>query len=91
MFSRRMSHLTPYTAGEQPQDKKYIKLNTNENPFPPTSQVQNYLKALDPAELRLYPDPKMERLRDALGKTNNVSASHIFVGNGSDEVLSCLF
>ena len=91
MLSKRMACLTPYTAGEQPQDKKYIKLNTNENPYPPTGGVKNYLREVDPADLRLYPDPKMIQLRTAIGKSNSVSPSRIFVGNGSDEVLSFVF
>ncbi len=91
MQSSRMTHLTPYTAGEQPRDKSYIKLNTNENPFPPTGMVREYLREIDPADLRLYPDPKMTRLRDALAEINGVGPENIFAGNGSDEVLSFVF
>jgi histidinol-phosphate aminotransferase len=86
-----MATLRPYTAGEQPRDKRYIKLNTNENPFPPTGKVREYLREIDPADLRLYPDPKMTRLREALAKRNGVAPGNVFVGNGSDEVLSFAF
>mgnify|MGYP006302486371 CR=1 FL=1 len=56
--SRRASALEPYTPGEQPQDRSYIKLNTNENPYPPAPAVQEYLSSVDAERLRLYPDPE---------------------------------
>ncbi len=91
MFTERLQKLTPYVPGEQPQDRKYIKLNTNENPYPPSPAVGEYLKAVDPETLRRYPDPLFTELRGALAERYNVEAEQVFVGNGSDEVLSFIF
>ncbi len=91
MFTERLQNLTPYVPGEQPQDRQYIKLNTNENPYPPSPAVGEYLKKVDPETLRCYPDPLFSELRDTLAERYNVGAEQIFVGNGSDEVLSFIF
>lgn len=89
MFSKLLSQLYPYTPGEQPQDKKYIKLNTNENPYPPCPEI---LKMQIAGEtFRLYPDPQCTKLREALADTFRVPPPFIFVGNGSDEILSFAF
>ena len=91
MFSKRFKQLTPYTPGEQPQNRKYIKLNTNENPFPPSPLIEEYLKTADTDLLKLYPDPGSDKLRKTIGKYYNLPASMVFTGNGSDEVLSFCF
>jgi len=91
MFSKRFKQLTPYTPGEQPQNRKYIKLNTNENPYPPSPLVKEYLKTADTDLLKLYPDPGSQELREAIGKYYNIPSSMVFTGNGSDEVLSFCF
>ncbi|MBP7462285.1 MAG: histidinol-phosphate transaminase [Candidatus Delongbacteria bacterium] len=91
MLSQRVTQLVPYVAGEQPQDKRYIKLNTNENPYPPTPRIRQFLTELDPSRLRLYPDPLSAGLREAIGDYYGLSADQVFVGNGSDEVLSFIF
>ncbi|MBN1686088.1 MAG: histidinol-phosphate transaminase [Spirochaetales bacterium] len=91
MLSERMRHLTPYTAGEQPRDRSYIKLNTNENPYPPTGKVARFLKRIDPDMLRLYPDPNMTRLRQVIAEREGLAPENVFAGNGSDEVLSFCF
>jgi len=91
MFSKRFQQLTPYTPGEQPQNRKYIKLNTNENPYPPSPMVEEYLKTADIDLLKLYPDPGSMELRKAIGEYYNLPTSMIFTGNGSDEVLSFCF
>ena len=91
MFSKRFKQLTPYTPGEQPQNRKYIKLNTNENPYPPSPLLEKYLKTADTELLKLYPDPNAEKLREAIGEYYNIPSSMIFTGNGSDEVLSFCF
>jgi len=57
MLSRRLEALTPYVPGEQPQDRSYLKLNTNENPYPPSPRIEALLRNYDPSLLRLYPDP----------------------------------
>lgn len=83
--------IKPYTAGEQPKDCNYIKLNTNENPYPPPPSVNEVIKNLDYKRLRLYPDNNCADLINALAETENVSAENVFAGNGSDEVLALCF
>ncbi len=82
--------LEAYTPGEQPQDRGYIKLNTNESPFPPSPGVRAALTGEADA-LRLYPDPEGTRLRIALAKYYGVDAENVFLGNGSDEILAFAF
>lgn len=93
MFAKRFSDLKPYVPGEQPRDKPYVKLNANENPYPPSPQVNAAIAAFDPAALRLYPDPDANELRDAIAAMlgGSVTRDMIFAGNGSDEVLSFVF
>lgn len=93
MFTRRFSELHPYVPGEQPKDRSYIKLNANENPFPPSPLVEKVLREFDVSRFRLYPDPDAHALRDSIAKMlgNGLSRENIFVGNGSDEVLSFIF
>jgi histidinol-phosphate aminotransferase len=90
-FSQRIQKLTPYVPGEQPQDRKYLKLNTNENPYPPSPAVADLLKNFDFERLRLYPDPLCTRLRKRLGEKYGVDPAQVFVSNGSDETLSFCF
>ena len=80
----------PYVPGEQPQEK-VIKLNTNENPYPPAPGVQEALDSLDPADFRLYPDPSSGLLVKALAENYKVSEDQVFVGVGSDDVLALCF
>lgn len=82
---------TPYTAGEQPKDKKYVKLNTNENPYPPAPEVGDALRGLEIGELRKYPDPESTKLKEAIAKVKGVTADCVYVGNGSDEVLALCY
>jgi histidinol-phosphate aminotransferase len=91
MLSDRVKRLVPYTAGEQPQDRKYLKLNTNENPYPPSPRIKTFLEGFDIERLRLYPDPLSERLREKLGLRYGLDKEQIFVSNGSDEALSFCF
>lgn len=91
MFSKRLKGLVPYTAGEQPQDRSYLKLNTNENPYPPSPLVQEVFDHYAASDLRLYPDPSCEKLRDIAARELGLTPANIFVGNGSDEVLSFVF
>lgn len=88
MFTKRFANLTPYTPGEQPRDMKYIKLNTNENPYGPSRGITEFLRSMDADRLRLYPDPSSLRLRRVIAEHYAVNAENIFTGNGSDEVLS---
>ena len=89
-FSRKFDRLTPYTPGEQPQDKQYIKLNTNESPFPPSEKAQT-AAAQAAAQLQLYPDPTCSALRQGLATLYGLSPEEIILTNGSDEVLSFAF
>jgi len=66
-LSERMKKLNPYVPGEQPQDRQYLKLNTNENPYPPSPQVKELMGNLDADRLRLYPDPLAIKLREKIG------------------------
>ena len=91
MFSNRYKKLTPYVAGEQPKDKKYIKLNTNENAHSPSPKVKEVLENFDTDRLKLYPDPNFTGLRDSIANAYAIDAKNVFVGNGSDEVLSFIF
>ncbi len=90
MLSRLAKTLTPYTAGEQPREKT-IKLNTNENPYPPSPRVAETLAGFDAAKYRLYPDPDARALCRAIAEYEGVAPENVFVGNGSDEVLSFAF
>lgn len=83
--------LTPYVPGEQPKLNRLIKLNTNENPYPPSEQVLAAIQAETSGALKLYPDPNADRLKQAIGDYYGVSAQSVFVGNGSDEVLAHTF
>lgn len=86
--SRLAAGITPYTAGEQRNDRKYVKLNTNENPYPPAPAVAEALQRFDPAALRLYPAPDADGLREKIAAAEGVAKENIFCGNGSDEVLA---
>lgn len=83
--------LEAYTPGEQPQDMEYIKLNTNESPYPPAPQVLAAVSREEVEKLKLYPDPECKSLRDALAKRFGVSREHVFVSNGSDDILNFAF
>lgn len=89
-FSSRYAALTPYTPGEQPQDQDYLKLNTNESPFPPSPGVAAAVAA-QCGKLQLYSDPQCAGLRRALAERYGVKPANIMVGNGSDEVLDLAF
>ena len=91
MLSQRIQSLTPYVPGEQPQDRRYIKLNTNENPYPPTPRIRAFLDGFDPETLRRYPDPQMKDLRRAVADRFGLAPEQVFAGNGSDEVLAFAF
>jgi histidinol-phosphate aminotransferase len=80
--------LHPYVYGEQPKIKGLIKLNTNENPYPPSPKVLAAVKAAVDGRLRLYPNPTAERLREKLAKLHGCRPENIIMGNGSDELLT---
>ena len=82
--------LVPYTPGEQPRSASVVKLNTNENPYPPSPRVADVLASFDLDRLRRYPDPVFTDLRARLAALNGTTPAHVFVGNGSDEVLTLM-
>src|SRR2546428_10609488 len=80
--------LLPYVPGEQPRIKGLIKLNTNENPYPPSPKVLAAIKAATDQRLRLYPNPTAELLREKLAKLHRCKPENIIIGNGSGELLA---
>lgn len=93
-WSPEVRELEPYVPGEQPKIQNLLKLNTNENPYPPSPKVVEAVQAIlvDSADaLRLYPDPDASALKQAIAKQQNVALENVFVGNGSDEVLAHIF
>jgi len=82
--------MSGYVPGEQPQDRRYVKLNTNENPYPPSPRVLAALRAATNEDLRLYPDPFATALRDCAARVYGVRRDNVLVGNGSDEILSVI-
>lgn len=81
----------PYTPGEQPDDGRMIKLNTNENPYPPAPGVERVLRGMEADGLRLYPDPTAGELVRAIAKAYGLKPEQVFVGVGSDDVLAMSF
>lgn len=86
-----LRRVEPYVPGEQPKLADMIKLNTNENPYPPSPRVKEILKNYDCSNLRLYPDPNSEKLVQAIADYNKVDKEQVFVGVGSDDVLAIAF
>ena len=84
-----VAQMAPYVPGEQPgPGEKVIKLNTNENPFPPSPRVMEVIRTLDPEHLRRYPSPKADAIRAVAARVHGVSDDMILAGNGSDEILA---
>lgn len=90
-LSRELANLEPYVPGEQPQERKYIKLNTNEYPYPPSPKVKDILNTKEIDDLRLYPDPETHCLIQAISKYYGLQKEQVFLGNGSDEILAFFF
>ena len=93
-WSPDVRELDPYVPGEQPKIQNILKLNTNENPYPPSPNVVAAVQAVlenSADALRLYPDPDATALKQAIAKQQNVDVENVFVGNGSDEVLAHIF
>ena len=87
----RFSALSPYTPGEQPKERTYVKLNTNESPYPPSPAVQKVVHAGAAADLRLYSDPALTSLKQAVAAHFGTGPENVFAGNGSDECLYLAF
>ena len=90
-WESNVKRVEPYIPGEQPKDKGIIKLNTNENPYPPAYGVIKALKDYNADNLRLYPDPSSEELVNVIAERYGVKPSQVFVGVGSDDVISMAF
>ncbi len=90
-WEKNIRQVVPYVPGEQPQGDRIIKLNTNENPYPPAPGVLEALKQMDGRLLRKYPDPASSVLVEALAETYGLESRQIFVGVGSDDVLGMAF
>lgn len=90
-LSSRFSALTPYTPGEQPTDMKYVKLNTNESPFPPSDKVVAAVNSEEVKKLNLYPDPTGKALIKKLAEAYSVGEENVFISNGSDDILNFSF
>lgn len=90
-INKYFEKLEAYTPGEQPRDIQYIKLNTNESPYPPSDGVIRALSEAEISKLNLYPDPSCRALKEALAERYGVKAENIFVSNGSDDILNFFF
>lgn len=90
-WSARIRDAVPYIPGEQPRDRKFIKLNTNENPYPPSPAALQAMRDAVGGDLRLYPDPECTALRAAAAQCWGVKPEQVFCGNGSDEILAFCF
>ena len=90
-LSQKLAGLEAYVPGEQPRDKRYIKLNTNESPYPPPACVVDAVGKAEIEDLRLYSDPECTALKSAIAKQYGVNTKNIFISNGSDEVLNFAF
>lgn len=90
-WSQLVHTLTPYVPGEQPKVDNLIKLNTNENPYPPSPKVLAAISEQNNEKLKLYPDPNSDLLKQAIADYHNLTTDQVFVGNGSDEVLAHAF
>ena len=87
-ITQSVRNLTPYVPGEQPKDAHVVKLNTNENPYLPSPKCAAVLGKFDLDRLRRYPDPVFADLRARIAKIWRTTPDHVFVGNGSDEILT---
>ncbi len=90
-WENNIRHVEPYVPGEQPKENDIIKLNTNENPYPPCPGIRQVLDNFDIGRMRLYPDTNADVLVSELAKRYNLDKSQIFVGVGSDDVISMAF
>ena len=90
-WEENVRKVVPYTPGEQPKIKNIIKLNTNENPYPPAPKVEERIRNYDVSDFRKYPDPTCSRLVGAIAGFYKVDKENVFVGVGSDDVLAMAF
>lgn len=91
LWKNNLRDTEPYVPGEQSKEKDIVKLNANENPYPPSAKAVEAIKNFDTDALRLYPEASSMKLKNAIAKFYNVKAENVFVGNGSDDVLALSF
>ncbi len=91
LWSKHAKTLDAYVPGEQPKDRSYVKLNTNECPYPPHQLVQEAMVEAVHNHMNLYPDPRCSSLKKEFADLHGLKEENIFVGNGSDEVLAFSF
>lgn len=91
LWEDKIRHVLPYVPGEQPKQSNVIKLNTNENPYPPAPGVREKMAGLDADRLMLYPDPASSRLVESIADFYGVESNQVFAGVGSDDVISMAF
>jgi len=90
-LSKESMKLAPYTPGEQPKDAQYVKLNTNESPFPPSPKLMKAVTRAEGLKLNLYSDPTCGRLNEAIARRYELKPENVISGNGSDEILAFAF
>jgi len=90
-WTKTIDRLTPYVPGEQRDGPGVVKLNTNENPYPPSPKVLDAINGISGDQLRRYPDPESVALRQTLADYHGLRLDQVFVGNGSDEILALTF
>ena len=90
-LNSKYRELEAYTPGEQPTDMKYIKLNTNESPYPPSQHVIDAVNSSEVLKLNLYSDPTAKKLKEALADLFSMQSENVFVSNGSDDILNFSF
>lgn len=91
LWKNNLISIEPYIPGEQSTEKKIVKINANENPYPPSESVLRAIKSFDASALRFYPSSSSTELKEALAKYYGVKTQNVFVGNGSDDVLAVAF
>ncbi len=91
LWQAKLRQIDPYVPGEQSSAPNLLKLNANENPYPPSPRVQEVLHTFDPAQLRFYPNANATQLRHALAAHHGAKPTQVFMGNGSDDVLALAF
>jgi len=91
LWEKNIRRVVPYVPGEQPNNPNMVKLNTNENPYPPAPGVEKVLKGMDTKRLRLYPDPTIKLLVESLAQFYHLGNDQVFVGVGSDDILAMAF
>ena len=90
-INEKYAGLEAYTPGEQPRERKYIKLNTNESPYPPSEGVIKAINSEAVSMLNLYPDPECKELKQAVADLYGLGIKNVFLSNGSDDILNFFF